>query len=251
MNWLVVPIFNEASRFDAHYWNTILDNCDVSIRFVDDGSTDDSRRILQGMTHSRISVLGLSANSGKAEAIRLGFNSILNSNSSDSHFVGYIDADCAFDPTEVAGILADADQLLSSFKVDAIWMSRVKLSGYQVNRNPTRHIIGRLIATYLGRGIKFFPYDTQCGFKIFRTSFELSSSLESPFRTRWFVDLELFSRCSMNFKSWMKIREVPVVSWDEIGGSKITFKSYFSILNEIFWIRRLLVRLERGTNGPA
>jgi glycosyltransferase involved in cell wall biosynthesis len=251
MNWLVVPIYNEADRFDLNYWNSIVINSEISILFVDDGSRDNSLTILEGFLHPRVSAIKLESNSGKAEAIRQGFIHLMNGPAKESTFIGYLDADSAFDPLEVSRILTSSEEQFVGLSVDAIWMSRVKLSGYQIHRSAFRHIIGRLIATFLGRGLALFPYDTQCGFKLFKNSHELSNAIQVPFNTKWFVDLELLFNYSNQLGRWMKIREVPLEYWLEVKGSKITIKSYLSILEETLRIRRKVKRLGHFSNGLA
>ena len=73
---LVVPCYNEAQRLDADAFSTFLDYAEnVHLLFVDDGSTDDTIAVLERLrsaSPSRLHVLKLAQNQGKAEAVRQG-----------------------------------------------------------------------------------------------------------------------------------------------------------------------------------
>ena len=239
-NWLIVPLYNEAARFDSGYWNQLLHDSDFNFLFVNDGSTDQTSRILEMLSGDSHKVLHLPHNVGKAEAIRLGFIEVLQNSQFDCSFLGYIDSDNAFDPVEVVNILGSITNDFDSESTDAIWMSRIKLSGNNIQRTTARHFIGRIIATTLGLGLPDFPYDTQCGFKVFSASQSFRLILEEPFRTRWFVDLELYYRFSVKQNEWMRVQELPLRSWKEVGGSRIGFSSFLTIAKEICRIKYLL-----------
>ena len=72
---LVVPCYNEASRFDATaFLDAVQALPALRLCFVDDGSTDTTGhvlRTLQQRAPDRIEILTLAQNSGKAEAVRL------------------------------------------------------------------------------------------------------------------------------------------------------------------------------------
>lgn len=203
---------------------------------------------LPGDTHR---VMSLPNNVGKAEAIRNGFKSLIDSSSSEQEFLGYIDSDSAFDPIEVSGILRSVPDLIKTSNLDSVWMSRVKLAGNNVVRSNSRHFTGRLIATFLGQKFPNYPYDTQCGFKIFRVSQLLIQTLEVPFRTKWFVDLEIFCRYSIKQNRIMRVEELPVRKWTEISQSRIRFTSFPRIAREVLITKKLLIETKRMVNDGS
>src|SRR5690349_16084308 len=73
---IVVPCYNESRRLAVHaYCKFLAASSNVAILFVDDGSTDDMPLVLERLRqqHSRqVFTLRLSANVGKAEAVRRG-----------------------------------------------------------------------------------------------------------------------------------------------------------------------------------
>ena len=245
MNFLVIPCFNEAARIDVSYWteisqSSILDN--FNFVFVDDGSHDHTLEILNGLSNiSSVEIIQLKSNVGKANAIRFAFCEILTRSSISCEFIGFIDSDSAFDSQEVIEALSSLSG--SIFDNDAVFYSRVKLSGSQIKRSEIRHVISRIIYTYIARGWSWAPYDTQCGFKIFRNSFFLSDVVSVPFKTRWFFDIEFITKLAIARGAKLKIKEIPLHYWQERSGSRIKKSHYFSILLEIILARKLVKRI--------
>lgn len=108
-------------------------------------------------------------------------------------------------------------------------------------------------------------YDTQCGAKIFRATDDLALALTEPFDSRWIFDVELIARLQLqrngDIASAMPERkllrralplplretiyEVPLDSWRDISGSKLTLKHKVRALYGLFhiWSRY-------GTHSP-
>ena len=88
-----------------------------------------------------------------------------------------------------------------------------------------------------------FPYDSQAGFKLFRAKFFLNSIKTLKIRTRWFVDLEIWTHIKLNSDNEVLIWEEPVISWHEVKGSRIRLKHFPTITREVFIVNRLLRNL--------
>lgn len=73
---LIVPCYNEADRLDAlAFLSALTRHPSLSLLFVDDGSRDDTRRVLGEICArggERARMLALDTNVGKAEAVRRG-----------------------------------------------------------------------------------------------------------------------------------------------------------------------------------
>jgi glycosyltransferase involved in cell wall biosynthesis len=185
---------------------------------VDDGSTDNTRGVLDQLAAQfpdRCTVLALKENQGKAEAVRQGLLFALNR---DNRFVGYWDADLATpldDVDRFALILEQQSQLRIALG------ARVKLLGRHVDRNPTRHIAGRVFATVVSQLLDLPVYDTQCGAKLFVAGDWLRQICDEPFLSRWIFDVELIFRFLEQGGRADEVVEVPLLSWTEIGDSKI------------------------------
>ena len=247
---IVVPCFNEETRLRMSYWEDVIPTSkQVSWLFVDDGSTDRTvERVEHLLKFQNVQLYSLGKNYGKAEAIRLGLTLKLNS---QFKVFGYLDADCAF-------LKADIFDLISLFcaklevdqDVDCLIGSRVKLSGREINRKPTRHYISRILLTVINFKWKEAPYDTQSGFKLFRNRPVFKEVLAQKFSTKWFIDLEIFSRIIFVQKR-IKIWEEPVSYWQEIPDSRISKLKIWLILIEAIFARSLISKAvkQRGKNG--
>ena len=245
MIYLVIPCFNEAKRLQVPYWEEIitapnLDN--TKFLFIDDGSSDGTFEVLNGLTkYSQVEAVSLGINAGKANAIRSAFQKILETSFFDCDLIGFIDSDSSFDAEEVIDILSHLENQSKYF--DAFLYSRVKLSGSQIRRSEIRHVISRIIYTFIVRGWNWAPYDTQSGFKVFRNSDAMKDVVSTPFRTRWFFDIEFMNRLSMRMGSQLNIKELPLRYWQERSGSKIKARKYFSIFHEILIARKFVKQM--------
>ena len=234
---LVVPVFNESSRWSDRYWSELADLQMIRLVFVNDGSTDDSQRVLENFNKRRENcfLINLSNNVGKAEAIRTG---LAWATKRDVDLVGFLDADGAFDLVEVKEIVLLAISSFSNaLSPNSFWTSRVQLLGNNIQRRQSRHYIGRVIHTIIGFWIKDLPYDSQCGFKIFKSNEDLAHSISRTFRTRWFVDLEMLVRLrAINPK--YEVKEIPLKNWFDVPNSKIGLKSVLTVLRDLWLLIR-------------
>src|SRR3954469_5940497 len=93
---VVVPCYNESKRLDTQAFAEFArSHPNITVLFVDDGSTDDTPLILERLRQqhsSRVCTLRLSANVGKAEAVRRGMRIALRRG---PLMVGYWDSDLA------------------------------------------------------------------------------------------------------------------------------------------------------------
>ena len=234
---IVVPCFNEVTRWDRDYWTAMLQIPQVQWLFVDDGSTDSTLELLRDTSiNTNAKILQMPRNVGKSEAVRAGMNAAFEDQQSLLG-IGFIDADGAFEVSEVASVIEKCENLLGDKKNDALWASRVQLAGRNIQRSQSRHYVGRVLATVFSHGVAPIPYDTQCGFKIFSVSLELQENLKETFRTRWLFELEMLSRWNRDNKKPMAVWEEPLGSWREIGDSRITFREVWRIAKEVFLIK--------------
>ncbi len=232
---MIVPCYNEEFRFPLAYWREVIEKTDAIWFFVDDGSTDGTLNILNKLASPKVYTVSITVNSGKSEAIRKGFLEALQRTELKISTIGYLDCDGAFNLEDIRYFLelAKTEEIYSM-----LWSSRVCLAGSQIERSNLRHYIGRVISTYLWAGTPSKIYDTQSGFKIFRFKGFLPTLLAEEFKTKWFVDLEMYIRW-LTFESHSSVvREIPVKHWKEVGGSKVRISSALSILKEMYGIRR-------------
>lgn len=215
----VVPCYNEAKRLDLPRFETLAR--DVRLFFVDDGSVDDTRSVLEAFAArvANVEVMSLAKNSGKAEAVRQG---MLRAIERGARIVGFADADLATPPHELVRVAKTIDER----DVEVVLGARVALIGKHIQRNPARHYIGRVFATFATKVVRAPFYDTQCGAKAFLATPSLRAALDEPFLTRWIFDLEILGRLLTGTSTaaavpLAKFFELPLEEWVDVRGSKI------------------------------
>jgi len=226
---IIVPCFNEEKRLDRIAFSQFAQlHQHVKIVFVNDGSSDETQRIIENITsfHENTAVLNLSKNVGKGEAVRQGFIYAAKSKSFD--FIGYLDADLSVSLEEFHDIYKYALEKNEDF----IFGSRIKKLGSLIKRSHFRHIVGRILATIFDKKFQLGYYDTQCGAKVFKSSL-LENILRQPFSTKWFFDIEIFLRLKAENKNYSGV-EYPLKTWHNKKGSKLDLLSFPIISKEIF-----------------
>lgn len=245
---MVVPCFNEASRWDPAYWAPLLTLDSVTWIFVDDGSTDATRSLISAaISDTPHALIPEPRNRGKAEAVRAGMLHALNRSGQLPTMVGFMDGDGAFDAADVQRILEKAEQVFPTLDFDAVWSSRVALAGRNIDRSARRHYFGRIAATLISWSEPSIPYDTQCGFKVFAPTATFTSILQTPFATRWLFDVEILSRFRTSTGRPMRIWEEPLQYWRDVPGSKVSSREVARIGREILAVKRASRRYEPWT----
>ena len=229
---VVVPCFNEAARLDVEAFADFTGRADAQFLFVDDGSTDDTLRVLhelESLCPARIRVHALPSNVGKAEAVRLG---LLEACRSRPTYVAFWDADLA---TPLDDIVPFIQLLDARPDIEMVFGSRVNLLGRAVHRRLLRHYVGRVFATAAAAVLGIGIYDTQCGAKMFRVSDRFIAQLAQPFIGGWIFDVEMIareidSRRGTNLpRTATIIYEYPLTVWRDVAGSKIKVRDWFMV----------------------
>ncbi len=249
---IVVPCYNEAERLDQAEWMRLAGAGKVQLLFVDDGSGDATRAVVEAMAaqHAAMSVLGLDRNRGKAEAVRQG---MLRAIAEGAAVVGFLDADLS---TDVDEALRLSSELAGAPEVQALLGSRVALAGRNIARDARRHYFGRVFSTIASLVLEAVVYDTQCGAKLFRVGAPLRAALADPFLSRWAFDIELIGRLLIGARGVPGIAEdavleVPLRRWVDVGGSKLSTSAMLRTTLELGQIRRDLVRRRAAVRAAS
>jgi glycosyltransferase involved in cell wall biosynthesis len=222
---IVVPCYNEGHRLDVATFRAFAAGPHViTFLFVNDGSTDNTRGVIESLTASepdRFRVLNLQRNCGKAEAVRQG---VLESLTAKVDYVGFWDADLATPLSTIREFIEVAD---ARPDLEVIIGSRVKLLGRDIERRPARHYSGRVFATAASVILGLPVYDTQCGAKLFRCSSTFPSLFDRRFVSRWVFDVEILARLiEARRRSSLPqpehvVYESPLRQWHDVPGSKV------------------------------
>ncbi len=243
---IIIPCYNEEDRFDAASFTTFASpSHDITFLFVNDGSTDETPRVLESLKRSnpaKFTVLNILQNRGKAEAVRQGFLAAIDSR---PDYVGFWDADLAT-PLDAIPLFLDVAE--SRPELEMIIGSRVKLLGRKIERRRSRHYLGRVFATAVSASLGLDVYDTQCGAKLFRASPSIKALFQQPFHSRWIFDVEILARL-IRARRGKELRqaehviyEVPLMEWRDIPGSKLGYGDFVRAAWELFRIHNYYFR---------
>ena len=234
---IIIPCYNESMRLPFNkYLDFLKLNKQVKIIFVDDGSTDNTKNIVNKLSDKfpkQIKILSYKKNKGKGNAVRDGFLYAVRQKMSGN--LAYLDADLSTSLEEC--------ELLSkkiNDKIKFVFGSRISKSNNIIKRKFHRFIIGRSIATIISSIIGVSIYDTQCGCKIMDQKL-VKMSFEKAFLSRWLFDVEIFLRL-INFYGKDKFleisREVPLKSWIDTEDSRVKFIHAPRIILDLLIIKK-------------
>tara|TARA_R110001583_G_scaffold5921_2_gene31195 strand:+ start:3684 stop:4433 length:750 start_codon:yes stop_codon:yes gene_type:complete len=238
---IVIPCYNEEKRLDINrFSNFIATQKEVLVCFVNDGSTDNTLKILDNLKAKfplNIETISMPKNVGKAEAVRMGF---LHCNATFNHTkIAYLDADLA---TSLEECFEISEHLTD--KIVVAFGSRIAKIDSTIDRKYYRFIIGRVIATFISRQLNLKVYDTQCGCKIFER--EISKQLfSSEFISKWLFDVELFHRLIAIYGlDRMKFiaKEIPLKTWIDYDESKVKMTYFFKLWLDLYQIKKFYTK---------
>lgn len=223
---IIIPVHNEEKRLVSSMRRTIeycdKQEWDYELIFVEDGSTDSTVEIVQGLAsrNNRIKLVSNPDRLGKGKAIRSG---VLQA---EKKFVGYMDADLSADPAEFKRLLDFID------KFDIVVGSRLLRGDLPPIERP---VIRSFLSSCYSRLFRLLfwgvrVHDPQCGFKLFNSN--VARSLLTQIETNGFAfDCEVIAKAS---NLGFTIKEVPII-WKHYYGSKVR------ILPEIIKMARDLI----------
>lgn len=249
---LVIPCFNEAARLDpAAFHEFLAARPGVHLVFVDDGSTDATAEVVEQIRSGApgaVTLLRLSPNRGKAEAVRAGIRAGIGQGAA---LVGFFDADLATPLATVDDFLAVLRQRPA---VEFVLGSRVMLMGRDIRRKATRHYFGRVFATAVSQALDLPVYDTQCGAKVLRVTPETATLFDAPFRSPWIFDVELIARylrlpvAPGGPPRRNRLYELVLPAWHDKAGSKLRWYDFARAVVDLGYIwRERVAHRPRGT----
>jgi glycosyltransferase involved in cell wall biosynthesis len=214
-----------------------FDECGVDgeITVVDDGSTDDSPRVLADLAgrEPRLRIVTHEANRGYGGALLSGFAAATR------QWVFYTDGDAQFDPTELARLVEAA-----SGTVDVV-------QGYKIRRadNLARRVIGRVYHRFVAFAFGLQIRDTDCDFRLIRKSALDRITLS---HSTGVICVELVKKLQ---DSGARFVEVPIHHYPREHGQSQFFhlSSVVRSLRDLvgLWFSEVVFRRSRATSTPA
>lgn len=230
---IVIPAYNEAQRIGGSlrqifaYLNEQPGTSELIV--VDDGSRDETVSVVEGVfaeARGRVetSVIRVEPNRGKGHAVRTGLLA------ARAPIALFSDADLSTPIEEAAKLVAP----IRTGQYDVVFGSRaLDRSLIGVHQPWTREQSGRVFNLVM-RFATGLPYwDTQCGFKAFRTDM-CRPVFEGALIDRFGFDVELLY---IAHKAGLRLHE-RAVRWNDVEGSKVSFKTGLQGFQELREVRR-------------
>ena len=217
---IIIPVFNEEKTIIEilRKINGIKKNANLEIIIINDGSTDNSKRLIDQNTQYFDKVKHLKKNAGKGKAIIDGLQI------SSMDYVFFQDSDLEYDPTDLIKFI----EIVDSYKADLIMGSRFISSKRSVLH--FWHLLGNKFITFLFNFLNNTTFtDIYCCHCLFKRENLSVSKLKS---FGWGQQAEILTHLSSNSK---KIFETSVNynSRKYFEGKKI---KYYHIIEIIYWI---------------
>ena len=230
---VVIPCFNEEKRLvGKKFINFITKNSGYRLCFVNDGSTDNTAKVLANLREGRedfIKIYNCEKNEGKAEAVRRGM--LYMNTQTDLDYIGFLDAD-------LSTSLIDFDILVSvmeNSKYKIVSGSRISRMGANITKQSSRKLISSMINFIIKKILSLDFKDTQCGAKVFHKDV-IQISFGKKFITKWIFDVEIFRRVTLYFglsKAKEILCEQPLKRWVHIDGSKLSIGDSIKIIGQL------------------
>ena len=210
---IIIPFFNEQSRFSktVKYIRDFLDTQkffdDIELIFVDDGSTDNTRGLIDEFAKQiSIKTIAYKKNMGKGYAVRQGMMA------AKSDYALFLDADMSTEPEEIEKFMAE----IKKGTPVIIGSRRSKGSQVLVSQSLHRTMMGMIFTMLANLIMGMRVPDFTCGFKCF--SMEAIHKIFPYARIdRWSYDAEILYLARL---CNLKIHEVPVL-WTNDEDSRV------------------------------
>ncbi len=164
---IVVPLYNEAEnlpQLNEEIRTTLVDRAiDYEVIYVDDGSTDESPRVLRSLveTDARLRLIRLAVNSGQTAAFAAGIRA------SRGEVIVTLDADLQNDPADIPRLLdaMDTCDIVCGIRQDR-QDSRVRLLSSRIANSVRNRLTGESI-TDVGCSLRAFRRELTEGLPLF------------------------------------------------------------------------------------
>ena len=234
---IVIPCYNGAGVI-GRTLEILRDYCDqhmpdTEILVVDDGSTDETARIVT-VDFPSVRLVSLPRNSGKGHAVRTGMLA------ATGKLRLFMDADAPFDLSVIQTFV----EYLGSKNFDVVIGSRTHGNYEQhTKRSLTRRLASGLMTVFISRVVLTGSRDTQCGLKGFRS--EIAEYLFRESVVDGFAfDAEILY---LSFKNDFDVKRIPVSLVRDDYSTVSVFRHGSRMLFDVF---ATVLRYYRGKYTP-
>lgn len=194
---IVFPAYNEADNIATVVLEFAEELSDINCEFivVNDGSSDETAQVLDGLTVPNLHVVHHANNQGYGAALYSGFTA------ATGRWTFFTDSDRQFKPTDFHRVWAARHE-------------RDVVLGYRSNRNDPffRKMNAWLWSTYVQVVFGVRVQDLNCAFKLFPTQALKHLNLQSKGA---FINAEILSELKGQGMSW---KEIPVTHYPRLEG---------------------------------
>jgi len=238
---IVIPAYNESDRLGGPL-NTVLNfisttDLSAEIIVVDDGSTDDTAKVVENVFASMpdvpSAVIRYEKNRGKGFAVKTGLLS------AKADVALFTDADLSTPIEEMSKLVGP----IQNGDVDVAFGSRALDRTLIGTHQPWRREQGGRVINFIIKTMSGLPFsDTQCGFKAFNMV-KFRPLLDVMTIDRFGFDVEFLFVA--NYHN-LRLSEIPV-RWNDVAGSKVSaVRDTRRMISELNQIRR---NANRGIYG--
>lgn len=216
---LVIPVYNEADNIllliqqviQAFKWQ----NFDYEIIVVDDGSGDDTVRLVKKLNDPRVRLIQLKRNYGQCLAIKAGIDY------STGDYIATIDGDLQNDPEDLIEML----YILQNEPIDVVTGIRIKRKDQLIFRKIPSFIANSLIRWITGTSI----IDNGCAIKLFKSHIIKDIPLYGELH-RFIAILAIYDGA--------KVKQIEVKHYPRVNGvSKYGLSRTFKVLSDLILLQ--------------
>jgi dolichyl-phosphate beta-glucosyltransferase len=229
---VIIPAYNEARTIEntIHEFMEYFSNCnyEYEIVVVNDGSTDQTKKIVENMiktsnNSNKLKILSNNQNMGKGYSVRRGMLF------TKGQFRLFTDADNSTSINQIEKLLPYCNE-----GFDIVIGSRTAPGSRIDKSQPLHKVVGGKLGNLLIR-LTLLPgiYDTQCGFKCFKGG--VAEKIFSLQKINGYIfDAEILM---IAYLHKIGVKEVPVV-WEDDPDSRVKLKHYLTTIYDIVRIKK-------------
>ena len=197
---IIIPLFNEENTIikilTAVQKVKIFYNYDMEVIVINDGSTDDSLKLLKSNQSLYHKLINLEANQGKGSAINAGISA------SSGDLIIIQDADLEYDPFDYPKLLLPFEK----HDADVVYGSRFKSSETNRVLYFWHSVANKIITIFSNCFSNLNLTDVETGYKVFKSEKLKSINLDQK---KFGIEIELTHKMA-NLKPSLKIFEVGI-----------------------------------------